>query len=599
MCGIAAIFAYRPDAADVERAELVALREAMRARGPDGEGAWIAADGRVGLAHRRLAIIDLSEDAAQPMDFANGRYRITYNGEIYNFRALREGLESQGRVFTTESDTEVLLHLYDAHGADMVHELRGMYAFALWDEAKQGLLLARDPFGIKPLYYADDGKTLRVASQVKALLGGGRVDGAADAAGHVGFFLFGYVPEPHTLYRAVRALPAGHTLWVDAAGTRRMDRYFDVAEAFAESADGPPADLRAALSDSVRHHLVADVPVGVFLSAGLDSATIVGLASECHGVNLDTMTLGFEEFRDSPRDETPLAEEVARTYGTRHRTEWVAGAAFRDHLTDVFAAMDQPTIDGVNVFFVAKAAASLGLKVAMSGLGGDELFGGYDSFRQIPALVGGLGRLPGLRALGRGVRIVSAPVAKRLTSPKAAGLLEYGTTYGDAYLLRRGLFMPWELADVLEPDMAREGWRALQPLVRLEDCASRVSGPRRKVAALEMAWYMRNQLLRDADWAGMAHSLEIRVPFVDAQLFRSLVPHLGRPGGPDKGAMALTPATPLPGAVLARPKSGFSIPVRDWLHGGAGNGRGERGLRGWARRVYREATAAGSEPLVV
>ena len=185
MCGITAIFAYRPDAADVERAELVAIREAMRARGPDGEGAWIAADGRVGLAHRRLAIIDLSDDAAQPMDLANGRYRITYNGEIYNFRALREGLESQGRVFTTESDTEVLLHLYDALGADMVHELRGMFAFALWDEAKQGLFLARDPFGIKPLYYADDGKTIRVASQVKALLGGGHLDVGGGSVGGV------------------------------------------------------------------------------------------------------------------------------------------------------------------------------------------------------------------------------------------------------------------------------------------------------------------------------------------------------------------------------------------------------------------------------
>ncbi len=595
MCGIAAIFAYRPDAPDVERTELVALREAMRARGPDGEGAWIARNGRVGLAHRRLAIIDLSAAAAQPMDLENGRYRITYNGEIYNFRALRRRLESQGRVFTTESDTEVLLHLYDAHGADMVHELRGMFAFALWDEAKQGVFLARDPFGIKPLYYADDGRTLRVASQVKALLGGGRVDGAADAAGHAGFFLFGYVPEPHTLYRAVRALPAGHTMWVDGAGNRRMERYFDAADVLCEDADGGPADLRAALSDSVRHHLVADVPVGVFLSAGLDSATIVGLASESEGANLDTMTLGFEEFRGTDRDEVPLAEDVARTYGTRHRTEWVAGAAFHDRLADVFAAMDQPTIDGVNVYFVAKAAASLGLKVAMSGLGGDELFGGYYSFRQIPTLVRGLGRFRGLRAVGRGVRVVSAPLAKRLTSPKLAGLLEYGTTYGGAYLLRRGLFMPWELADVLEPDMAREGWRALQPLVRLEDCVSRIAEPRRKVAALEMAWYMQNQLLRDADWAVMAHSLEIRVPFVDAHLFRALAPHLGRPGGPDKAAMARTPSKPLPGAVLARPKSGFSIPVGDWLQGGAAAGRGERGLRGWARRVYAEATGAGPD----
>jgi asparagine synthase (glutamine-hydrolysing) len=252
-------------------------------------------------------------------------------------------------------------------------------------------------------------------------------------------------------------------------------------------------------------------------------------------------------------------------------------------------AMDQPTIDGVNIYFVAREAAARGLKVAMSGLGGDELFGGYDSFRQIPRLVRTLGAVPGVRALGRCLRIVGAPLAARMTSPKIAGLLEYGTRYGDAYLLRRGLFAPWELPRVLDPDLVREGWRRLQPRALLEACHRPVPDAHRKVASLEMTFYMRNQLLRDADWAGMAHSLEIRVPLVDSELLRGLAPAIGGRDRPDKQAMARTPATPLPEAVLRRPKTGFFVPVRDWLHGGAEPV--ERGLRGWARRVYREATS--------
>ena len=593
MCGIAAIFAHRPDAPPVREAELATVRDAMAARGPDGSGLWIADDGRVGLAHRRLAIIDLSAEAAQPMTFApdgasNVGTRITYNGEIYNYRALRAWLESDGAVFRTQSDTEVLLHLYDRFGDAMVEHLRGMYAFALWDEARRGVFLARDAFGIKPLYYSDVAGIFRAASTVKALIAGG-VETEAAPAGNVGFFLFGYVPEPHTLYRHIHALPAGSTMWVGPDGVKHVRRFFDIPTVLAEGrGHDASGDLREALLDSVRHHLVADVPVGVFLSSGLDSATITGLASEIEGARLETVTLGFDAFKDTPLDEAPLAADVARHYGTRHRTRWVAGRDFHAELGAFLAAMDQPTIDGVNTYFVAQAGARAGLKVALSGLGGDELFAGYDSFRQIPALVGRLGRFPGLRPVGRALRVVTAPLARRFTSPKYAGILEFGTSYAEAYLLRRGLFMPWELPELVDAEMAREGWRELQPLVHLADCASGLDSPRAKNAALEMSFYMRNQLLRDADWAGMAHSLEVRVPFVDPVLLAQVAAMI-RNGAPGKREMAACVNPSLPRAVLDRPKTGFFVPMRDWLQGGRENNRfgpAERGLRGWARRVY-------------
>ncbi len=579
MCGLNAIFAHGADAPPVDGAELLAVRDTMARRGPDGSGHWIADDGRIGLGHRRLTIIDLSDAANQPMDLDGGRLRIAYNGEIYNFLELRTELEAQGRAFRTRSDTEVLLHLYDRDGPAMVERLRGMYAFALWDQARGGLFLARDPLGIKPLYYADDGGTFRVASQVKALLAGGGIDRGPDPAGHVGFFLLGSVPEPHTLYAAIRALPAGATLWVDRQGPRGPESYFRVSDLLAQASDRAPADLGTALRDSLRDHFVADVPVGVFLSAGLDSATMVALAAEVTDPGaLRTITLAFDEFRGSDRDEAPLAEATARAFATHHQTRRVSGAAFADARGDLLAAMDQPTIDGVNVYFVARAAAEAGLKVALSGVGGDELFCGYDSFRQIPRLVTAAGWLP--RGLGRAVRRLTAGLAGAV-SPKAAGFLEYASGYGDAWLLRRGLYMPWELERVLDGDLARAGLRDLNLRRRLDATQAPIGTPARKVMALEMAWYLRNQLLRDADWAGMAQSVEIRTPLVDAVLLQALAPVLGTV---HKDDMARTPAHSLPEPVLTRAKTGFSVPLREWLRGGAIPA--EKGLRGWAREVY-------------
>ena len=591
MCGINGIFAHGDGAPPADKAELRRARESMRARGPDGAGEWFSADGRVALGHRRLSIIDLREVAGQPMLDDAGELAVVFNGEIYGHRALRAELEAGGARFRTDSDTEVLLHLWRRRGPAMVDQLRGMFAFALWDARAGTLFLARDPYGIKPLYLAEDGKTLRFASQVKALLAGGGVDASPEPAGHAGFFLWGSVPEPWTLHRGIRALPAGSSLLVGRDGRREARRFFDMAALLREAGPAPASAgeraemLRAALEDSVRHHLVADVPVGVFLSAGLDSTTIAALAAEAGTGDLRTVTLGFEEFRGGPMDETILAAEVARQRGARHETRWIRGGEFAAARGDLLDAMDQPSVDGVNTYFVARAAREAGLKVALSGLGGDELFASYPSFRQVPRLARALAPLRPLAPLGAALRALVAPVAGAFTSPKYAGLLEYGTHVPGAYLLRRSLFMPWELDAVLPREVAREGLARLATIDRLGADLDGVSNPRLQVSLLESCWYMRNQLLRDADWAGMAHSLEIRTPLVDATLLRAIAPLLAAGAdAPGKRAMADAPRLKLPASILERPKTGFVVPVRDWIAGGAAPA--ERGLRGWARHVH-------------
>ena len=588
MCGIAGIFGYSAITQEVDHDCLSRMTKAMVPRGPDGSGVWISKNKRVGFGHRRLSIIDLSEGGAQPMVLDNGRLAITFNGEIYNFRELRADLKAVGHTFKTYSDTEVLLHLYDRYGHAMVERIRGMFALAIHDRERGGVFLARDGFGIKPLYYTDDGKSIRFASQVKALLAGGGLDTSPSAAGHAGFYVWGYVPEPWTMFKNIHALPAGSTLWINKNGHAAPYRYFDVIAELETANNGSDNwsqdDLRYALLETLKYHLVADVSVGTFLSAGLDSATIVGLASEIKTDALHSITLAFEEFKGTQFDEAALAEKIATHYQTAHRTQRIKGEDFREEYTRLCDAMDQPSIDGVNTYFVSKMTAETGLKVAMSGLGGDELFGGYQSFSEIPKMTRLLGVLPGAQSAGKLVRKLSAPIFSLVTSPKYASVFEYGTTYPDAYLLRRAIFMPWELPRLMDPDMARDGWLELEEGSFRRGQVDRLKTPRTKVAALESTWYMRNQLLRDSDWAGMAHSLEIRVPLVDTFFFRKVLPMLASNKPPNKRDMANSLTKPLPDEVLKRPKTGFAVPMRDWLLRDDPTAT-ERGFRGWARRI--------------
>lgn len=595
MCGIAGIVNYGDDVAPADARALAHMTARMAPRGPDGEGAWVSPDGRTALGHRRLAIIDLSPAGAQPMlDPATGN-AVVFNGEIYNYRELKRELEAAaGVVFRSDSDTEVLLQLYVRHGESMLGRLCGMFAFAIWDARRQRLFLARDPLGIKPLYYADDGRTLRFASQVKALLAGGGIADTPSAPGMAGFFLWGHVPEPWTWLKAVNALPAGCTLTVNRdARAPVLQRYFDLrAEIAATEQSAPPTrdaveEALGAVEDSVRRHLIADVPVGAFLSGGRDSTLVATLAARQLGEPLRTITLGFDEYRGTPDDETPVAERVAQLIGARQQTRRVRREDFDAARERILDAMDQPSIDGVNTWFVSRAAAQAGLKVALSGLGGDELFGGYASFAQVPRLARRLRIFAWAPALGRAFRFASALLVRHVANSKWASLAEYGGTLHGAWLLRRALFMPWELPRLMPEALAREGLAALDVAVELRSRIEGIRHPALAVMALEMGGYMRNQLLRDADWAGMAHSLEIRVPLVDVRLLRRWLPVAAHRFPLDRQRLLEATDARVASVIGTRPKSGFSVPVSQWLTTSNASAPGERGLRPWAREIAR------------
>lgn len=574
MCGLNGIYAYAVDAPAIDREELLRTRDSMWARGPDGVGAWYSSDGRVGLGHRRLAIIDLSELGAQPMSTNDGRYTISFNGEIYNYAALREELACAGTVFRGHSDTEVLLHLYRRDSVDMLQKLRGMFAIAIWDAQEQQLFLARDRHGIKPLYYSDDKKTFRFASQVQALLAGGGVPRRVSPGGLTGFLIWGSVPEPLTFYQGIHELRAGHMLLLSRRRSAAPVAYWRLGDALLRSIETareiPPGQeveiLRAALADSVRAHLVADVPVGAFLSAGLDSSALVGLAHEA-GQNIQTFTVTADEFLGKASDEAPAAAELARHFGVPHTVASINLEQAKETLPSYLAAMDQPTVDGINTWMVAEATRRAGLKVVISGLGGDELLGGYASFERIPAIQTDAFPCISRQWAGSAYGHTYAFMANWLKHMPPRGSEKWSATNNPqaAYLWQRGVLMPWELAKLLPSEVYLAGLDELYKAATWEAIPTELNAFA-QVSLLESSRYMRNQLLRDTDWVGMAHSMELRTPLVDHQLTEQVagLAALGR-FGKGKSVLSRVLSNGLPEAIINRPKTGFTLPIWAWL----------------------------------
>lgn len=550
MCGIAGIIGGEMPAGGLER-----MREAMAHRGPDGSGIYIDENGAAGVAHTRLAILDLSERAAQPMKSADGRYAIVFNGEIYNYRELRNHLEKAGEPFQTGGDTELLLRMYMRQGAAGIERLRGMFAFAIWDSVEKSAVLARDVFGIKPLYWAQSSGSLIFASEVRAMLASGLVPRDWDAQGLYNFFLHGHTREPLTVLKGVRMLEAGRIAeWKNGQLCTMHQLEWPESE---PQSGGSIEELGRSLADSVRAHFVSDVPVGLFLSGGLDSTAVLALARREMGTGLQTFSIGFPE---KEWDESPLAERTAKHFETDHQTLTLDARMAGRFLSDFLAAQDHPSIDGLNTYCISRLAREAGARVVLSGLGGDELFGGYPSFQKIPKMMDwgwNLSALGPLRPFG----------AKRLESflgnSKYQRLMEYvggDLTLGEAYRAMRGLFL------------RREARRLVDRItgVCLDDPEERAvpqMATPEMISHLELTLYMRSQLLRDSDANSMAHGLELRVPLVDKEVLRSVsaLPPDFR-FQPQKGA--LVQAVPeIPEWIRDHKKQGFAFPFDQWFKG--------------------------------
>lgn len=587
MCGVMACFAAGgvPPEAALQRG-----LDVMVPRGPDASGAW--QDGETWLGHRRLAILDLDARANQPFASSCGRFLTVFNGEIYNFAALRSRLQAGGAVFRTGSDTEVLVELFRAEGAAMLGQLDGMFAFVIWDRRARRAFVARDPYGIKPLYLARTSFGVLVASQVKALMATGLVSREPDPQGQAGFWMMGSVPEPHTWFRDVRALPAGSCLWIADGRVQEERRWHDIGSAWQSAA---PANaltdrelrthVRAGVRESVRRHMVADVPIGVFLSGGVDSSVVAALMAEAGGSTVQGVTVTFDEFSGQHEDEAPVAGEVARHYGLAHHVRRVTRSEFMADMPAILRAMDQPSVDGVNSWYASKAVAERGLKVVMSGVGGDELFLGYASFRQLPRLQrrwASVARLPGIMWMGHAL---GAMQAARIGNARWRHAANWGRSLAGAWWLRRSMAAPEDLPALMGAELASDAMRAFSAEATVHAmCGTLASDPTLALAQIESMAYLRNQLLRDSDWASMAHSIELRTPLVDARLLAHLMPCLASLHRfPGKSLLADAPERALPPAVTSRRKTGFGIPVQAWLaQGSSRQGPRSPRLSGWS-----------------
>lgn len=589
MCGICGIFSYSSNSI-VDKDELVRIRDHMISRGPDGFGISFSKNNRLAFGHRRLSILDLSDNGLQPMVDESTGTKIVFNGEIYNYLELKIGLECKGIIFRTGTDTEVLLKLYQVYGKKMVQKIRGMYAFAIWDAVEHELFIARDPLGIKPLYYANVNGKFYFASQVKALLHGANFDKSPSEAGHVGFFIWGSVPEPFTMFNEIKALPAGCSITVsyenvegpvlfDSPAKRLTSTNIDVKF---ESKQEAIKYIAQEVKETVAAHLVSDVQVGLFLSAGLDSYMIAAAASNIR--SLKSVTLDFNEYQNTFENEAQYADLIAAKLNINHKSIMIKHEEFDHNIDQIMQHMDQPSIDGINTWFVAKAAKENGLKVALSGLGGDEIFGSYPSFVDIPRMVKLLRIFSNFPKFGVYTRKKLSKYLGANFSPKYAGLFEYGGSYSGAYLLRRSLYMPWELPEFLSNNFIEKGLRELAVSNSLNKHIEDSMATKQIVSSLEMGCYMRNTLLRDADWAGMAHSVEIRTPFVDTEFITKISPIVSKYKDITKADVAYEVNNLMPSDFYKRKKTGFTVPVRNWIK--EDDDKKKPTLKKWAHTLY-------------
>ena len=593
MCGILGYIGKRSFDAEAFGRAL----DIMAKRGPDDRGIYETPD--VLLGHRRLAILDLSAAGHQPMVSSNGRYVIVYNGEVYNFAELRKPLEAEGVRFVSNSDTEVILALYARKGPACLDDFRGMFAIAVWDTFEKSLFLARDRMGIKPLYVWRFPDGLAFASEVKALRALPASPTAIEPEAVAQYLLWGSVPAPLTITKGVECLaPSTWALWKQ--GTWNQTTYWELptGESVFRRREEALEALRPQLLEAVRLRCISDAPLGAFLSGGIDSSSVVSLMRAAGQAHLHTFSIAFPP---TALNEGPYALKVAEQFETRHTNIEVSEQMVREELDGFVEAMDQPTCDGVNTYLVSKFARQGGLTVSLSGLGGDELFAGYSSFRRATKVEPWLRHTPQfmLRAAAR------ATGRKVSRWNKLEFLAEPGSAAGRLYAASRGLFTPSQVRRLMHRDLLSQtslsptASRPAQFALSVPACV----GTLHSTMALELRRYMHNQLLRDSDVFGMAHSLEIRVPLIDhkvAELAFRTAPGDILFKAPKSLLMDALP-TSLPPECTNRPKMGFTFPFDQWMKGSwhpvieetllgleAGNRSGTLFNQGAVARLWRE-----------
>jgi len=543
-------------AADIKKraSKLKAMQNALAHRGPDDKGAFFSPSYQAALAHTRLSIIDLTKGGHQPMSCPDQRYTITFNGEIYNYKKLRTQMEYEGEVFQSSSDTEVILKLFINKGPACVKLLRGMFAFLIWDEQEKSAFAARDALGIKPFYYLIASDSLIFASELRAVLASGYSSRKISNRGVMSYLLTGTVAEPNTAIRSIKLLQAGTYLtW--KAGKTKLHRYWNLDFSVNHFSRPKAVEVtRNALEHSIRAHLVSDVPVGIFLSGGIDSTALVAIASKLSKRQINTYSIAFE---NPEWNESDMACRVAKHFGTNH-TEFLMTADIARPLFEQFLlTMDQPTIDGFNTFCVSKLASEAGEKVVLSGLGGDELFAGYKSFEILPQMMRKSQLLARFhfptKALSKMLYKVLSPRLRRITDA-----LNNSKSLTAAHQSFRGIFSISEAGE-LTSIICKKAPKDI--LVSEPNHPSQADN----ISHLELSRYLRNQLLRDSDVASMAWGLELRVPFID-RVFVEQISAISADIRLQQGKQLLIDSVPeLPSWVVERPKQGFRFPFDEWF----------------------------------
>lgn len=580
MCGIFGIIHFNNRPIDRLKAEQIA--KALSHRGPDDYGTFHSPSGRAFFSHYRLSIIELSKLGHQPMTTEDGRYTILYNGEIYNYHKLQDYLIESGsrqlavgskqlevsKGLKSNSDTEVLLNLFELEKEVCLNKLRGMFAFTIWDEKEKSLFAVRDRFGIKPLYYLISKDEFIFSSELKAIKKY-KENLTISQRGVEAYLRTGSVPAPLTIYNETKSLLPGEFIKVNSSGDYSLNKWWNFEEMI--NSDGQIYDsiakeeIRTSLVDSIKAHCVSDVEVGAFLSGGIDSTSIVSLMKQAGQQKIKTISVTFP---GSSLDESHFANLAVRKYDVDHTEYPLTEDEVINDIEFFFEAVDQPTVDGLNTYFVSKAASDLGLKVVMSGLGGDELFGGYSTFRYIPILEF-INRIP---FSGLAIK-AAAPFVKNFVPTKAHEYLKNSDEENASYRLFRGLFTGEEINELYNGSLSSD----FQQLTHEHRFSSGVyhltfitrHSALKYVSYLETTNYMANQLLRDSDTFSMCHSLELRVPFVDDRLFSVVLKYIDK--GYDKNnpkRMLIDAVGDLPEEIINRKKMGFTFPFDEWMRNG-------------------------------